>query len=167
MALTVEDGTGVENANSYVDLTYARAYAAQRTLALPADDVACEALLIKAMDFIESEARGPYKGSQTYPGVDNLKWPREGVVINDAELAPNKIPATLKKAVAQLAIEIQAVDPIPTLSGQVVKREKVDVLETEYAIDYKAGQKPPVMTKVDLLLAPLLRRTGVLQVKRA
>lgn len=167
MALTVEDGSGIEGANSYVSLAEARAYATSRGLTLPADDAQAEALVIKAMDFIESEARGPYKGIPTYPGVDNLKWPREGVVINDAELAPNKIPATLKKAVAQLAIEIQAVDPIPTLSGQVVKREKVDVLETEYAIDYKAGQKPPVMTKVDLLLAPLLRRTGVLQVKRA
>lgn len=166
MALTVEDGTGVENANSYVDLAYARAYATQRTLALPADDAACEALLIKAMDFIESEARGPYKGDQTYPGVDNLKWPRTGVYIEDVALDPAKIPATLKKAQCQLAVELQTLDALPTLAGQIVKREKVDVIETEYAIDYKAGQKPPVMTKVDLLLAPLLKKTGALRVVR-
>jgi len=53
MALIIEDGTLVANADSYVTLAVARAFAEKRGLVPVATD-ALEADLIKAMDFIES-----------------------------------------------------------------------------------------------------------------
>lgn len=158
MALTVEDGTGKSGADSYVSLDEAKAYFNARGLAFPID-AAFEKLLVKAMDYLEQEASGPYKGSPTFPGMDTVKWPRTGVVVDEYEIPSSSIPRQLKFAQCQLAFEMQTVDPTPTLSGNIVKREKVDVLETEYAIDYKAGQKPPEVIKVTLLLRPLLRNT--------
>ena len=45
MALTIEDGSGVAGANSYIDVAAARTYAAARGLTLPAADGDVEALL--------------------------------------------------------------------------------------------------------------------------
>lgn len=166
MALLVEDGTGVAGANSYVDIDEAREYAADRGLTLPVADADLEKLLIKAADFIETEPRGKYQGTRTFAAVDTMKWPRTGVCIADYELEPNEIPLQLKHAQCQLAFELQTVDPSETLSGQLVKREKVDVIETEYAIDYKAGQKAPIVTKVNSLLDQLVVRGFALRVNR-
>jgi hypothetical protein len=166
MALTVEDGTGVAGANSYVTVAEARAYAADRGLTLPVADADVEKLLVKAADYIETEPQGTYKGYRTYPSVDTMKWPRTDVQIDDYALGIGEIPIQLKQAQCQLAVELQTVDPSMTLSGQLIKREKVDTLETEYAIDYRAGQKLPQLTKVDFLLKPLLRNTGILKVIR-
>lgn len=167
MPVTIENGTGIENADSYVSVTEARAYAAARGLTLPVADADVEKLLVKATDYIESEKCGRYKGTRTYPAANKLKWPRFGVVIDGYLVLENEIPIQLKHAQCQLAIELQTVDPTPTTSGAVVKREKVDVIEREFAIDYKSGQKPPVMTKVNLLLQPLIRGGGMIRVVRA
>lgn len=166
MALVVENGTGLPGANSYVAVAEARQYAADRGLSLPATDPAVEVLLVRATEYLETAPRGPWQGDKTFPSVDTLSWPRIGVVIDGYELAQDEVPLQLKKALCQLAVEMQTVDPTPTLTGNVVKRKKVDVIETEYAIDYRAGQKPPTMTKVNGLLQPLLRASGMLRVTR-
>lgn len=166
MALTVEDGTGKSGADSYVTGTEARKYADDMGLTLPVDDTALDRLLRRAAAVLEEEKSGAYKGERTFPAVDTMKWPRTGVWIDGYELPAGVIPPQLKKVQCQLAFEMQTVDPTPTLSGNLIKREKVDVLETEYAIDYKAGQKPPYMMKVELMLKPLLRNASGLRVSR-
>lgn len=166
MALTVEDGTGVEGADSFVTIAELKTYAGSRGITLPTADADIEKLLVKAKDYLESEVQGKYKGYRTFPKLTTLKWPRTGVEIDGYYLPSTEIPLQLKQAQMQLAIELQTVDPTPTLSGNQIKREKVDVLETEYAIDYKSGQKPPVLTKVSFLLRPLLRNVGGIRVTR-
>lgn len=169
MALTVEDGTGtVAGANSYVDLEDARAYASDRGYSLPADDAVLTHLLIRATDYLEGLA-GRYKGSKYVPETQSLQWPRLDVVIDGIELDPTEIPEKLKFAQIQAAVEIQTVDPLQTTSGYAIRRERVDVIETEYAIGTNMTSETPLprMPKVDALLSTLMRGSGNLTVYRA
>jgi hypothetical protein len=162
MALIIEDGTVVSNANSYVTLAEARTYAAARGVNLPADDVALEALLIKAMDYLEAQ-RARYQGSKTEPGVQVLQWPRTGVVLDSSyELPENVIPRELKYAQSQMAMSLHAgFDPLSDKDGSAVKRQKVDVLEVEYMTpDEKNGADGVSIPAVDALLAPLFGAVG-------
>src|ERR1044072_1066406 len=98
MAITiiVEDGTGVTDANAYVDVAAARAYAEQRGVTLPADDDVIAAWLIQATDYLESFAC-KYQGRKT-DCAQSLQWPRKCVVICCAPFPDNEIPKQLKSA---------------------------------------------------------------------
>lgn len=148
MALSVEDGTGIEGADSYVTLDEAKAYAAKRGLDVP-DDAALEVLLVKATDYIESRR---FVGAKVN-GQGFLSWPRTGVILDDEEITG--IPEALKRAQIQLAVEMQAVDPHATVSTSAVKSKTVGPLTTVYAV--ADGDRPATrLPKVDRLLAPLL-----------
>lgn len=103
MALTVEDGTIVAGANTYIDADALEAYALLRDVDLPAEKAALEVLLIKAMDYLEALA-AKYRGSIV--SVDQpLQWPRQGVFLFGYEVETNVIPQRLKDAQAELAIQ--------------------------------------------------------------
>src|SRR5512140_3031441 len=165
MALVIEDGTGVTGANSYATLVEIRAYATARQYTVPAQDADLEALVLKAMMYLESKRR-EYKGTKTH-GIGYLQWPRTDVQIDGYDLASDVIPEQLKDALAQLCFELQTVDPMKTTSGQVVRRERMDVFETEYAVNYKAERElPAYLPKVDALLEPLCNAFSALRVTR-
>lgn len=180
MALVKEDGTGVADANTYSLVAEVRAYAQARGVTLPADDPSVESLIIPAMDYLEG-FRDRFKGSKTYTGIagfhaddcfsiplpadvdthaaQTLQWPRYGVEIDNVPISGNAIPRELTSALAQCVVEMSAGNDLnPTTTGQVVKREKVDVLETEYMTAQDMGfaaDFSPSFPKVDALLAAL------------
>lgn len=174
MALIIEDGTGKPDAQSYVDATDARAYALARGIELPPapgsgvpDPV--ETQLILAMDFIESmeyEAKG--RRSTT---TQAKSWPRTGVRLGcGCDLYPSdQIPPNLIAAQCQLVVyQVQGYDlqPVFDPSKRLVKRKKVDVLETEYVSPAEMGAGfsvtvGPTFPVVDALLKPLYRVGGV------
>lgn len=167
MALIIEDGTGKADATSYVTVAEARAYALARGVTLPADDAALEALLMQAMDYLEAQ-RKLYQGERTWPvgtlahpAAQALQWPRTGVLVDCRyELASDAIPAELKRAQMQAAMEAFAgISLMPSTDGRFVKREKVDVIETEYMTgqDMGAGSVmgSPSFPAVDALLQSL------------
>lgn len=151
MSLIVEDGSGVEGANSYNTIEEIRAYASARGIELPPDDPDVSVLGIQATDYLESK-RDKYKGKRTTP-TQELQWPRTGVVIDDTEVAEDEIPSLLKKAHAQASCEAYETDLIPNQT-QRAKREKVDVIEVEYE---EGTAHPGWFPKVESLLAPLLK----------
>lgn len=185
MALIIEDGSGVENADSYVSAADARTYASARGVTLPADDTALEALILKGMDYLEAQ-RANYQGGRTYTGfagqyaddscfpiappadidthaAQSLQWPRYGVYLDDVPISGNTIPRELVSALCQCAIEIGAGGDLQAnSSGQVVKSEKVDVLQTTYMTADEMGSVGVSNTfpKVDALLAPLFGGNG-------
>lgn len=173
MALTVEDGTGLADSNSYVTVAEAKAYAAARGIELPVDDDDVEVLLIKAMDYLEAQ-RSKYQGRKTWPRPDMdvshphaqaLQWPRVGVVLDCSyDLPDNVIPEELKRAQSQLTIEVFAgLELMPSSDGSMVKREKVDVLETEFMTPKDwgdSGYPGPQFPAVDALLEPLFNACG-------
>lgn len=160
MALVVEDGSIVANANSYQSLIDIRAYATARGVTLPVDDAEVEAMAFSAMDYLEGQ-RARYQGVKTDPANQELQWPRTGVSIDCYAIDSDVIPKELKNAENQLIIEINAnVDILPTTEqGGFVIREKVDVIDTEYSELVGVGVNPR-MTAVDALLEPLFFPCG-------
>ena len=164
MPLVIENGSLVAGANSYVSVADARAYAEARASTLPVDDAAIEAALFVAMDYLES-LRAEYQGSKVSPGVQALQWPRTGVVIDGWDVPIDFIPSELKFAQIQLATEsANGTDLMPTGDGREVIREKVDVLETEWAPG-AGGAAQPIFAKVRAFLAPLLNTGGLGRIK--
>lgn len=151
MALTIEDGSIVEGADSYVTLAEARAYASARGVTLPVEDGAVEILARKATDYLETFAYAGKKVQATQP----LKWPRKEVTLDEEAWPEDEIPPSLKKAQNQTMMEIFAgLDPLPSSDGKAVIREKVDVIEVEYS-DTGSASATPTLPKVLALLEPL------------
>lgn len=161
MALIVEDGTGVDNANTYQSRADLIAYAAARGVTL-VDDATTDILAIKAMDYIET-----FRGRFTGTPVDDdqpLSWSRTSAYVYGRPISATAIPIQLKQAEAQLVIILfNGVDLMPVVDNTAafVKREKVDVLEIEYSESIKlAAGELPVMPQIDALLQPLLSGGG-------
>ena len=152
MALTVEDGTGVADANSYITVQEARDYASLRGLTLPTTDAEIEVLIIKAFDYLESFE---YKGEPANPPQD-AEFPRDNLYIQGVLFANDAIPGKLKKAQAQLTYEASQTELQPTGDGREVVKEKVDVVEVQYA-EKGTSVSRPTFTSVDALLADLIR----------
>lgn len=159
MALIIETGAIVEGANSYASVAQARAYAEARGITLPAGDADVEKLLVKACDYIDSQEER-FKGERV-SADQPLAWPRSGVFLfaSETEFDRESIPAQLIKAQCQLAFDAVATDLQPTGTGREVVREKVDVIETEYA-KTGSGSVTPELNKADAILSPLFKNQG-------
>jgi DnaT-like ssDNA binding protein len=173
MALVVEDGTGKVDSNVYADVATARAYAADRGVALPAADGDVAVLLFQASDYVEAK-RAQYQGAKTWPVATTdpvhvaqaMQWPRVGVYIDGSEIEfpSDAIPRELVAAQCQAVMELHAGrDLMPSSDGRIVKRQKVDVIEKEFFSGTESGTSgvpTPVFPKVDALLAPLFDGDG-------
>ena len=156
--LIVEDGSIVDNANTYVDVATVLAYATDHgntTWAL-ATQAEQEAAILNSMIYIESL---PYKG---YPSTSDqsLVWPRQDVVVNGWELSGDYIPRQLIAAQCEASIRSLAGSLSPDLKrGGAIKKQKVDVIETEYFYGASATTTYQV---IDQLLSPLLKSSTTL-----
>lgn len=161
MALRIEDGSIVAGANSYVTVAEFVAFAQTRGEVVPTTDAEVEPLLIGAMDYLES-FRSQFSGSQVEPGVQDLQYPRVGSTVDGLDFPSDKIPKELKNAQCQLGIDKYLIgDLAPTETGYAVAKEKVDVLEVEYAtggrLSGSAAPAAPTFPKADKWLEPLLK----------
>lgn len=135
MALIIEDGSIVAGANSYASLSVVDAYhAARGKTEWAGDDVAKEAAILRAMDWLEAL---PFLGAPTkgagmvgISGYQDLQWPRAGFA-----WGTDVIPGGLVRALCEAAlVELQSPGGLaPELErGGMVKQETVDVLTTVY-----------------------------------
>ena len=166
MALIIETGAGDNpSANSYGSVQDLRDYAEMRGIDLTGvTDAQAEALMIKAMDYLESlSAR--YKGaraSQAQP----LAWPRVdvwGVSFFDALYPSDEIPRELKYAQLALAVEANAgndLQPNDDGKGQVIKERIEGAVEIAYA-NPTSRSRTPAFAKADALLSSLLVSNGL------
>ncbi|URA06799.1 virion protein [Xanthomonas phage Langgrundblatt1] len=154
IVITVEDGTGVANANSYVSVADVKAYAEQRGVSLPSTDDEIAAMIIKATDYLESFAC-KYQGRKT-DCAQSLQWPRTGVVMCCEDFPSNQIPKQLKSAQAS-AVLIQneglVLQPNVTAQDYVIE-ETVGPITTKYANPIQAGISA-TFTALESLLEPL------------
>lgn len=156
--MTIETGAGISDANSYVTLAEARAFATLRGVTLPADDAACEILAIHAMDFLE--AQRPYYQGAKLTKEQALQWPRSEVVVDGFDVEEDEIPKLLKDAQCQLMMEtFSGLDLQPNGTGREVVREKVGEIETEYA-STGSGVLNPIFSRAEALLQPLFGSEG-------
>ncbi|PBS11937.1 hypothetical protein CMZ82_12430 [Lysobacteraceae bacterium NML93-0792] len=144
--LTLETGAGAGNADSYATRAELQARASGYGGALPADGDALDVLLRRAAAQMDGL---PWAGLRASPW-QALAWPREGV----PGVAPDAIPHAIKAAQCALAIELHASDTAPAPRGPVI-RERVDVLEVEYAEPVPSQRALPASA---ILVAPYLTR---------
>lgn len=158
MALIVEDGTLVPNANTYVDVAKLRAWTSARGITLVGDDTALEQNLIRAMDKL-GDYRSQYAGTRRRGAA--LLWPRDDVYIDGYPFANNAIPDELVIAQILLAVLVNSGTELyanSTADTRILKREKIDVLEFEYAVPEGSESgyvSQPVFAEVDKYLSVL------------
>lgn len=160
VSMVIEDGSGVENANSYVALDYARQWALNRGVTLSADDEELKAQLISACDWIESNEER-IKGMRV-AASQSLSFPRAGIFLNGEEFPDNEIPTQVKQAQVSVAMAIaKGTIALPNVaSEEAIKSERVGPIATEYRTDaISVGETK--FTQAESLLRPLYRSNGL------
>lgn len=165
MALTliIETGQASPTSQSYASVTDLRAYAKVRIATIPAADADCEALLMKAMDYLEDQE---YKGERS-THLQALRWPRYGAIVERWPILQTEIPRQLIQAQCALAIEAQTVDLLPTqdiAASGAVTQETVGPVTTVYA-NNGVVRRVPAIARADALLRTLLKRSGLTAVR--
>lgn len=166
MSIVTEDGTGKSDAESFIALATATQYHADRgntAWAALASDALREQALRRATDYMEQTYGQKWKGARS-TDAQALSWPRYDVCANGFDVDSDVVPVAVQRACAELALRAAAGELAPDL-GRLAKREKVDVIETEY----ESGAVPYVQFRaVDNLLAPYIEgSSGAVKVYRA
>ena len=104
MALIIEDGSIVPNANSFVTAAEMIAYAALRGVTIPADTTTQEQQLILAMDYLTGREQS-MRGTRV-SDLQELPYPRFNVRYNGYYIQDSEIPKELKNAQIELSIQV-------------------------------------------------------------
>ena len=147
MAIIVEDGSIVANANCYVSEAEYEAWSEARYGVR--DDLNAEAELLKAMDVFEAMKFRGYRVSASQA----LSFPRYGFYIDGDIQESDSIPALVKTVVMELAWMSES----GTLNSGCIKRVKLENIEEEYS-------SPSSISNISKSLSRLL---GPLSVVRA
>lgn len=160
MAFVVEDGTGLEDANSFCSVEFADSYFSDRGIAAwTGSNTVKEQALVRATDYISNRftfRRDPYSEEQSLP------FPWEDPETGDpATLPTNLLKATAEYALRALSAELAPDPNVDDTGVQVVeKTEKVGPLEetTKYQV---GGQQRPFRPypAADVLLRGLVMST--------
>ena len=168
MTLLVEDGSIVAGAESYCTLAYATAYHYARGNALTwsdYNDVDLERALRKATDYMLHKYGNRWMGYRK-SSSQALDWPRSYVPINDLValeyVSDTTVPNEVKNACAALAFRALT-DNLLEDEEQVVIRERVDVIETEYSPHSSQRKR---YTEIDLMLKKYLIASDGLEMVR-
>lgn len=129
MAFTVEDGTGLTNANAYITVAEFKAFHDDRgndyATDFP-DDAAIQKAIVSATDYIDNN--NSFKGCREFPeNPQALAFPRTDICYDGEELPT--VPNQLKNACAEYAIRATpgtTLQPDPEIddSGRVVTKVK-------------------------------------------
>jgi hypothetical protein len=159
MPIIVETGAVVAGANSYATVAELRAYALNTGAVLPDDDLACEALLARAMQRMQGL---DYKGERATRD-QSLDWPRIGVVVDGFYYSSLQIPAQIKESQMAFAVAAVNMDLMPSTpantAGPVISRT-VGPISTTYA-NIGATRRTPIVVTAEQPLAKVLRHSGI------
>lgn len=162
MTIVVEDGTGTNPlANSYAAVADLVTFAGLRQATLTTNEPTQEALLLKAMDYLEDLN---FKGFR-FKQFQALKWPRYDVIIDGWPLLLNQIPAQLIYAQCAFAIEYQTVELLPTAQpwdhGSVMSDSISGAVAETYANNARVIYKAAV-EKASRFVHDIVRNTGMM-----
>ena len=154
MALIVEDGTGKADAEAYCTVAFADAYFAARNVTNWDGSTAHkEGLLRLATDYMAAHYQ--WKGMRV-TSTQALDWPRTEVWAYGFPVAADTVPIAVQKACAELAHRANTTELQPDI-GRTAIREKVDVIEVEYA---SGSRESTTFAAVNSMLAPFLNGTA-------
>lgn len=157
MALTVEDGTGKADAQSYISVADADTHFSARGITLWDTMLTAEKeqALTRATDYLVQVYRTRWLGDRV-SATQALDWPREGVEVDGFEVASDVVPAEVERACAEMAFKAASGELAADIE-RLTKRERVGPIEVEYSdnvLPYK------VYRAIDNLLAPFLVNQG-------
>lgn len=141
---TVEDGTGLAAATSYVSETEADDYLIQNIQVFDTWDALTttqkEYVLSWASRYLDQHAH--WYGTK-YVETSGLRWPREGVCdIDGFEIDNDVIPEQLKQATIELASYLMIEDISRSREQDGLERLRVDVIELYFNKDYRLPSIP-------------------------
>lgn len=151
MAITVEDGTGLSNADSYLSVANADTYHTNfGNSAWTGTTAVKEAALRKATQYLDSTYMWKGDISST---TQSLNFPRINIEDSQGRILDDTIPIKLKDATAELALAALSSDLVGiTTNSNYVTYEKVGDLEVKYASGSPTGRE---YNKVNAILADL------------
>jgi len=163
MAFVVEDGSVVEDANSYVSVGEANAYFTDRGItAWTGTDAVKEAALIRATDYLDMRFGENFIGDKVLES-HSVAWPR-----TDADpFSDDEIPLKLRRACCEYAVRALAVklapDPLIDDTGLpvVASKERVGPIERGFFVPMGPVSASLALIRpypeADMLLRGLLR----------
>ncbi|NLS03616.1 hypothetical protein HGP14_09620 [Rhizobium sp. P32RR-XVIII] len=160
MALIVEDGSGMTDADAFISVEYADAYHSAMVNATWTGDVALkEGAIRRATAFLSNSYQ--WQGYKRQGRPQALAWPR--VDVTDREgwgVAFDAVPVEIQKATAEVALR-ELVSPGSMnpdfLASEQVKREKIGQIEVEYLNANASAQSArPILLIVQDIIGPLL-----------
>ena len=166
MALTVEDGSGVTGANTYVSLSNCNTYHSNLgNSTWTGTDAQKTSAIYRAMRWVEAQ---PWKGYK-YDYDQALEWPRSGVVdkngysVGEDEIPPQVVDVLCEAALIELA-SAGALRPALARGGRVKMQEVVGAVKVEY----ESGAQTTTDYKVlSFLLKGLIKGNSVITVELA
>lgn len=141
MALTVEDGTGYANADSYVSVAEADGYhsALGNEAWAALEPGRKEVLLRRATNYISDVYRTAFAGAPAKAG-QSLAWPRIPQTVLERPLVPlASVPRGVREATIELALIADKTELLPN-PKRLKKSVKIGPLAVEYA-DEPSGEK--------------------------
>ena len=156
MALIIEDGTGVADADSFLSLVDARALAANYGITLPTDDIEAEVLLRNGyLGLLTIEPQ--LQGFRAHDIQTNI-YPRTGVYKNCVAVGGDSIPNEVKLSQLYQADAIQSgVSTNGVISGQKLKSFSVDGVYSETYQDGSSASLNAVVQGVQNQMYPLTK----------
>ena len=170
MALLVEDGTGVEGADSYVTFNSAELYFETRLHSEDwideTDDDKKEAALRSATFWLDT--RVAWYGEPVNLDPAYLRWPRSGVTTTEGfEFPSDEIPSFLKKATYELAIHLLRQDRTVASDTRGLDEVQVDVIRLKFNPEASEGSYNEMFpSTVTSIIKPYGRVTSGTSVKR-
>ena len=125
--------------------------------------------LLRATEWVDRAFRMSFPGEKTGLRAQEREWPRvqayddEDELIPDDEVPAEMLPATYEAALREL-VTLGSLSPDYDPAVQVTK-EKVDVIEVEYAAGFGPESVHPVFPIIRGILAPIL--TGTISTRLA
>jgi hypothetical protein len=160
ITLTVEDGTGLDTANTLVSLADFKSYCDGRLLAHSGlTDDALSSALVRASSFLGATYR--WEGHKVSGRSQTMPFPRMCLVDGDGNEVPDdEVPREIVAACCELALTEAntpgALNPTVVLAEKVTS-EQVGSIRVEYANTYtSASDSRPVLTIVSDLIEPFL-----------
>jgi hypothetical protein len=161
MALIVEDGTGLANAESYASVAEFKTYHANigNDVTL-ITDTTIEQLLRRATQYMVAVYRSRWQGRRTL-STQALDFPRYDVVVEGYSVESNIVPLEVKNACCELALKANSATLLADQTQKVI-REKVDVIEVEYS-EFSPSQTR--YSQIDNLLSVFLSSANSFEAK--
>lgn len=158
MSLIVEDGTGVDSANSFISVASAGSYLGTRSDTWTnASTVEQENALIEAGIYLNSlNWKGIKYGRDQYMAFPRYRFRDEDGYLYDYNVVPRNVTYANAEAAVLLLDNYELMPSVKP--SDLVKRKKIDVLETEYFARATTGKTS--FAVLDALLRGFLISAG-------